>query len=86
MPDYRIYGVNEAGRFISVHEVHSENDDQAILAGRQLVGCDAFEVWERTRFVAHPARLKPQVERQGADEEGAGSRDGSYRPWGRRCR
>lgn len=58
MPDYRIYGVNETGRFVSVHEVQSESDDQAIAVGRKLVGSDAFEVWERSRFVAHPSRIK----------------------------
>lgn len=49
---YRIYGLGLGGRFVSMHEVERESDDQALAEARSLLPTGEFELWERGRFVA----------------------------------
>jgi hypothetical protein len=53
---YRIYGLGSGGRFVSVHEVERDTDDQALAEARNLMPAGEFELWEHGRFVArvHP--------------------------------
>jgi hypothetical protein len=50
--NYRIYGLGLGGRFVSVHEVERETDDQALAEARSLLPASEFELWEQGRFVA----------------------------------
>ncbi len=49
---YRIYGLGLGGRFVSMHEVERDSDDQALAEARSLMPTGEFELWERGRFVA----------------------------------
>ncbi|HVU29760.1 MAG TPA: hypothetical protein VHE36_05100 [Sphingomicrobium sp.] len=52
MPEYRLYCLNEHGRFARSHEISAGNDDDALekaLAMKLPVVC---ELWCRERFVA----------------------------------
>ena len=49
---YRIYGLGLGGRFVSMHEVERDSDEQALAEARSLLPTGEFELWERGRFVA----------------------------------
>lgn len=49
---YRIYGLGLGGRFVSMHEVERDTDDQALAEARSLMPTGEFELWEQGRFVA----------------------------------
>ena len=63
MPDYRLYCLDEAGKFTRSHEFTAGSDEEAlnvVSAMRLLVRC---ELWERSRMVAKlppPAALTDQ--------------------------
>jgi hypothetical protein len=50
--NYRIYGLGLGGRFVSMHEVERDTDDQALAEARSLLPGGEFELWEQGRFVA----------------------------------
>jgi hypothetical protein len=56
MTEYRLYCLNEAGRFAKANEIDADSDEDALKQARELklaVGC---ELWERDRMVA---KLEP---------------------------
>ena len=56
---YRIYGLGLGGRFVSVHEMERDTDDQALAEARSLMPQGEFEVWEHGRFVARVKTAGP---------------------------
>jgi len=50
--NYRIYGLGLGGRFVTMHEVAHDTDDEALQEARNLVPAGGFEVGEPGRFVA----------------------------------
>jgi hypothetical protein len=70
MTQYRLYCLNEAGRFAKAHEIEAESDQQAINEARKLNLPVVCELWEHGRMVAklepfsalipfHRARIAP---------------------------
>lgn len=49
---YRLYCLNEHGRFSKSHEIEANSDDEAIHAARAMKLPVKCEVWERARKVA----------------------------------
>lgn len=58
MNDYRLYLMNDAGRFVGVVELAADSDDEAIAAARAHSDEVAKELWEHDRLVEQfqPAR------------------------------
>lgn len=52
MPDYRVYGLDGAGKIISAQWLEAKNDDEAIALARSLTLTTGFELWMRNRLVA----------------------------------
>jgi len=63
---YRIYGLGLGGRFVSVHEMERDTDDQALAEARSLMAGGGFELWEHGRFVARVKTNSPPQARQDA--------------------
>jgi hypothetical protein len=59
---YRAFRLDRAGRVYSAEIVAAEDDSQARRRARALVGRDAIELWERTRFLG---RFEPVAPRSG---------------------
>lgn len=59
MPDYRLYCIDGAGRFIRSREFSAASDEEAIEIARAMKLPDRCELWQRSRMVidlpAHPA-------------------------------
>ena len=62
---YRIYGLGLGGRFVSMHEVERDSDEQALAEARSLMPTGEFELWERGRFVAR-VKMKDVFQAPGA--------------------
>lgn len=52
MPDYRLYCLDERGKFTKSHDVHAKNDDEALALAREMKLPVQCELWERERMVA----------------------------------
>ena len=61
MRQYRIYGLGLGGRFVSVHEMERDSDDQALAEARSLMPAGEFELWEHGRFVARVKTSGPEA-------------------------
>ena len=51
MSQYRLYCLNDAGRFSKSHEITAASDDGALAKARELKLPVACELWERDRLV-----------------------------------
>jgi len=56
MTDYRLYCLDEAGKFTKAHDIHADTDEQAIQLGRDFKLPVVCELWEHSRMVA---KLEP---------------------------
>ena len=54
--EYRLYCLNEAGRFSKAHDIEADSDEQAIDAAREMKLPVVCELWQRNRMVA---KLEP---------------------------
>lgn len=52
MPEYRLYCLNEDGRFTKSHEIRATGDDQALAKSREMKLPVACELWNGGRLVA----------------------------------
>lgn len=52
MPEYRLYCVNESGRFASSHEIEAADDRQALAKARAMNLSVPYELWSRNRLIA----------------------------------
>jgi hypothetical protein len=52
MPDYRLYCLDEAGKFTNSHEIAAASDDEAMVIARGMKLKVRCELWERGRMVA----------------------------------
>ena len=57
MAEYRLYCLNDAGRFTRVHEIKANNDAEALARARAMKLPTKCELWEGRRKVA---TLEPQ--------------------------
>jgi hypothetical protein len=57
MRDYRLYGLDGAGKIISAEWLEADSDEEAIAAARAQCKSVACEVWRRNRFVARIPRF-----------------------------
>ena len=51
MKQYRIYCLNNEGRFSKVREIEAQSDDEALALAREMQQNYACEVWQRHRLV-----------------------------------
>jgi predicted nucleic acid binding AN1-type Zn finger protein len=56
MGEYRLYCLNDQGRFSKSHEIRADNDKQALAKARELKLPVMCELWEHGRLVA---KLEP---------------------------
>ena len=56
MGEYRLYCINEAGRFAKSHDIEAASDEEAIEAARAMKLPVLCELWHRDRMVA---KLEP---------------------------
>jgi hypothetical protein len=66
-PVYRAYVLDGEGRFLSAHDLHCGNDEDALEAAKTFASGNAVELWERSRKIA----LIPPLERSGSHQAGA---------------
>jgi hypothetical protein len=59
MPEYRLYCLNDDGRFAKLHEINAASDADALDQARELKVDAACELWNRNRLVA---KLPPHHE------------------------
>lgn len=64
MLQYRIYCLNEEGRFSKAEEIEAGSDGEALAYARALHHHGICEVWQSRRLVA---TIPAQAERQGAE-------------------
>lgn len=57
MAEYRLYCINEQGRFSESHEIIADSDDAAIAKAEELKLPVKCELWQQARLVA---ALDPQ--------------------------
>lgn len=61
MAEYRLYCVNDRGGFSTSHEIHAEDDSDALAKARGMKLPVACELWNRNRLVANlPAHAPPR--------------------------
>jgi hypothetical protein len=58
MAQYRLYCLDEAGKFTNAHEIEAASDTDAIAQARKMKLDVVCELWERGRMVA---MLEPQL-------------------------
>jgi len=51
MGQYRLFCLNDAGRFSKSHEITADSDDQALAKAKELKLPVKCELWERERLV-----------------------------------
>lgn len=59
MIQYRIYCLNEEGRFQKVKEIEASSDAEALAHARSLEHSAECEVWTKSRFVGRVAPAHP---------------------------
>ena len=52
MPDYRLYCLDEAGKFTRAHEISASDDKEAVAIASDMKLTVKCELWERGRMVA----------------------------------
>ena len=52
MGEYRLYCINDEGRFSKSHDIVADSDEQALDKARELKLPVLCEVWQLGRFVA----------------------------------
>lgn len=52
MPEYRLYCLNELGKFSNSHELAAANDEEALAKARAMKLTVPCELWSRNRLVA----------------------------------
>ena len=52
MGEYRLYCLNELGRFAKSHDILADSDSEALDQARAMKLPVACELWNRNRFVA----------------------------------
>jgi hypothetical protein len=52
MPEYRLYCLNDEGRFAKSHELEAASDADALAQAREMKLPVACELWNRNRLVA----------------------------------
>lgn len=62
MKDYRLYMLNNAGRFVGVVELSAPEDKEAIAAARARRDGVAMELWRRDQLVE---TFQPKLEAAG---------------------
>ena len=56
MAQYRLYCRNERGGFSSAHDIHADDDSQALAKAKAMELAAYCELWERGRMIA---KLEP---------------------------
>jgi hypothetical protein len=51
MPEYRLYCLNELGRFTKAHEFEARSDEEALAKARAMKLRVVCELWTRNRMV-----------------------------------
>jgi hypothetical protein len=72
MPHYRVYTLDDAGKFIAAREVEAASDHEAMEMVRLYPDDIGFEVWTGARKVGQVGREKIVVLAVGADRLWAG--------------
>lgn len=57
MPEYRLYCLDDKGRFAKSHEIYADDDDAALAVARAMKLDVLCELWNRNRYVA---KLPPE--------------------------
>lgn len=57
MSEYRLYCLDERGRFAKSHEIYAEDDGDALAKARAMKLDVVCELWSRDRFIG---KLPPQ--------------------------
>ena len=57
MPEYRLYCLGDDGRFAKSHEIHAEDDADALAKARGMKLDVVCELWNRNRLVG---KLPPE--------------------------
>jgi hypothetical protein len=52
MPEYRLYCLNDRGKFTKSHDINAGNDADALAKARDMKLPVKCELWERGRMVA----------------------------------
>jgi hypothetical protein len=52
MPEYRLYCLNDHGRFARAHEIEARDDEDALAQARAMKLPVECELWNRNRLVA----------------------------------
>ena len=52
MPEYRLYCLNELGKFAKLHEFAAASDAEALAKARAMKLTVPCELWSRNRLVA----------------------------------
>jgi len=63
MGDYRLYCLNDEGRFSKSHDINADSDRDAIDKAKELKLPVKCELWQQGRFVAtlDPQDAKPDA-------------------------
>ena len=56
MTEYRLYCLNEAGKFSKAHDIDASSDEDALRQARELKLPVECELWEHGRMIA---KLEP---------------------------
>jgi hypothetical protein len=52
MPEYRLYCLNDAGKFSKAHEIPARSDEEALALAKDMKLPVWCELWEKGRKVA----------------------------------
>jgi hypothetical protein len=52
LSEYRLYCLNESGRFTKSHDIDARDDEEALAKARTMKLPVLCELWSRDRFVA----------------------------------
>jgi hypothetical protein len=58
MPEYRLYCLNDRGRFAKAHEFTAQDDSDALEKAKTLKAGVDCELWNRDRLIA---KLRPDA-------------------------